>query len=109
MTTGLDGLVHVQDKLFFHFDLGEKPQFRGIDLIKRKPFELVFESSPEGLMYQISMMGYMAETETGYLSIIDLDYLRPILGETEAIIPDYLQEVLESEAIFAILKVNVHD
>lgn len=109
MTTGLDGLVYVQDKLLFHFDLGEKPQFRGIDLMNRKPFELVFESSPEGLMYQISMMGYMAETETGYLSIIDLDYLRPILRETEVVIPDYLQEVLDSEALFAILKVNVHD
>jgi len=109
MTTGLDGLVYVQDKLLFHFDLGEKPQFRGIDLMNRKPFELVFESSPEGLMYQISMMGYMAETETGYLSIIDLDYLRPILRETEVEIPDYLQEVLDSEALFAILKVNVHD
>lgn len=109
MTTGLDGLVYLQDKLLFHFDLGEIPQFRGIDLIKRKSFELVFESSPEGLMYQISMMGYMAETEMGYLSIIDLDYLRPILRKTEVVIPDYLQEVLDSEALFAILKVNFHD
>lgn len=109
MTTGLDGLVHVQGKLFFHFDLGDAPQFRAIDLIKRKTFELIFESSPEGLMHQISMMGYVAETETGYLSIIDLDYLRPILGENEVVIPDYLQKVLASEAIFAILKVNVHD
>jgi len=109
MTTGIDGLVYAPDRLFFRFDLGDKPQFRAIDLINRKPFELVFESSPEGLLYQVSMMGYVEETDSGYLSIIDLDYLRPILRETELVIPDYLREVLESEAIFAILKVKFND
>jgi hypothetical protein len=109
MTTGLDGLVFAEDKLLFHFDLGETPRFRGIDLVKQEPFELVFESGPEGLLFQISMMGYMVETETGYLSIIDLDYLRPIFSEDGMIIPDYLREALSSEALFAILKVDFHD
>jgi hypothetical protein len=93
----------------FHFDLGETTKFRGIDLIKREPFELIFEPGPEGLLYQISLMGYMVETETGYLSIIDLDYLRPILQESGLLIPNYLQEALESEALFAILKVNFNE
>jgi hypothetical protein len=109
MTTGLDGLVYSRGKLFYHFVLGEKAKFGVIDLIKREPFELIFEPGPEGLMYQISLMGYMVETDTGYLSVIDLDYLRPILGETDLILPDYLKEVLDSEALFAILKVNFND
>jgi hypothetical protein len=106
--TGLDGMSYGKGKLFFHFLSGEDANFRYFDLESEKLFALEFKKDIPSFLYQFILMNYNYEFQEGLITVVDLDYLRPLLSDGKQDLPFNLKEILMGENLFAIVKIKFH-
>ncbi|MDO9552517.1 6-bladed beta-propeller [Rhodonellum sp.] len=104
--TGMDGMSYAKGKLFFHFLNGEDTNFRYFDFESDKLFALGFGKDIPSFLYQFILMNYNFEYQEGLITVLDLDYLRPLLAGGNQDLPFDLQNILMGEALFAIVKIK---
>ncbi|RZS94583.1 6-bladed beta-propeller protein [Cecembia calidifontis] len=107
VTTGIDGLVYSNDKLFFHYHSNGVPNFRFFDLKSQNLYQLEAPNDFPSLFFQFFLMGYVLEKNDGLYAVIDLDHFRPFLDQSTVEIPDDLRKMLESGILFSLVKITV--
>lgn len=108
LVTHMDGLLASGDRLFFYLAENNIPQFRVLDLKRRNVGKLVVDQSkPDSFLHYFLLLQPTIERDGVIYSIVDVDYIKLFQRENRNLDNSILQELSNSEAMFAIVKINV--